>query len=80
MQLESHEYGIGVLPTKSGFTDAIIISKKALEEWRKHYMNVSNQDQKEKDVRLFYVGKADTLTDILKHFEDEENNQGRPVH
>lgn len=72
MQLERHEYGIGVLHTESGFTDAIVISKSALEEWQDHYLKVSNEYHYNSDNRgFYYAGKADTLFDLLEHFEEE---------
>lgn len=71
MRLDHTEYGLGVLPTTAGFTDAIIISKQALEEWRDHYLKVSREEPD--PWRAFYSGKADVLTEILKHFEEEEN-------
>lgn len=65
MILQNDEYKIE--------NDGIWISKKALESWRDHYQNVAdgkhiyppNELQK-----LFFIGKADVLTELLKHFEE----------
>ncbi|CAJ0600689.1 unnamed protein product [Cylicocyclus nassatus] len=52
---------------------AIIITKKALEEWRDHYLKTADEQRRkaECDAAYFgiFIGKADTLIDILKHFD-----------
>ena len=58
--------------------DGIWISKKALEECKKHYCKVADQCKKEyfdgKDNFKFpmYIGKADVYRDLIKHFEQLE--------
>ena len=74
MKLQREDYGTGVLHTKAGFAEGIIITKKALETWRDHYIEVSKDLKEKGDIWwIFYTGKADVITEILKHFEDEEN-------
>lgn len=58
MRLESDEYRI-----QDG---GIWISKKAIEELRQYYKRVVSNTV---PYDMYYVGKADVLTDILKHFE-----------
>lgn len=55
-------------------TDGICISKKALEECKKHYKQVAEHcfDEKNKLKTLFYIGKSDVYNDLLKHFEPLE--------
>lgn len=62
------------MPTKAGFSDAIVITKKALEEWRDHYMRLMKKyhDLGNDKMGCAYLGKADVLNDILKHFNNEE--------
>ena len=70
MQLERDEFKIT--------DDGIWISKKALEECKKHYCKVADKFKpKKKDADLdfkypFYIGKADMCVDLLKHFEPLE--------
>lgn len=51
------------------YDDKITISKKALEELRQYYKRTANNAT---PYNMYYVGKADILTDILKHFEPLE--------
>lgn len=62
MQLERDEYKIQ--------DDGIWISKKALEGLRQHYKRTAINEFK--PYNMYDVGKADILTDILKHFEPLE--------
>lgn len=74
MKLEDTEYSIGTLPTKAGFADAIVISRKALEEWRDHYFEVATNMERfpiDQWQQKFYLGKVEVLTEILKHFEED---------
>ena len=77
MQLENNEYGIGVLPTNSGFADAIIITKEALQKWSNHYFNNASEfcledgDETAAFKFGFYSGKQEVLIDLLKHFKEE---------
>lgn len=68
MKLEKDEYCI----THRIPCNTITITKQALEEWRDHYKKVASQNEKESFIRGLYVGKADVLIDILKHFDNEE--------
>ena len=54
--------------------DGIWISKKALEELKKHYNQVAEHCfDKENDFKtLFYMGKCHAYIDLLKHFEPQE--------
>lgn len=54
--------------------DGIWISKKALEECKKHYCNVVDKCHLGKNnlQKVFYMGKADVYVDLLKHFEPLE--------
>lgn len=58
--------------------DGIWISKKALEEWKEHYLKVSDNHKqdfvKSKDNIKFpyFLGKSGVLSDLLKMFEDLE--------
>lgn len=61
MRLEKDEYKIQ--------DDGIWISKKALEELRQYYKRAANNAT---PYNMYYVGMADILTDILKHFEPLE--------
>ena len=49
--------------------DGIWISRKAIEELRQYYKRTANNAT---PYNMYYVGKADVLTDILKHFEPLE--------
>ena len=66
MQFQDNEYSVT--------EDSITISKKALEDWRDHYVTISSEFKfsERPDMVMFYIGKADALTEILKHFEDTE--------
>jgi len=70
MQLERDEYVV--------YDDKITISKKALEECKKHYCKVADKfsikpKKQNFDFRYpFYLGKADICNDLLKHFEPLE--------
>lgn len=76
MQLQNTEYGTGCFATKSGFADAIIISRKALEEWKSHYIKEAEKLPKDHPSYQFMLGllkgKADVLIDLLKHFPEEK--------
>ena len=58
--------------------DGIWISKKALEECKKHYCKVADKfkpkpKKQELDFRYpFYIGKSDVYVELLKHFEPLE--------
>ena len=54
--------------------DGIWISKKALEECKKHYQKVADKCHlgKYNLQKVFYTGKADVYVDLLKHFEPLE--------
>jgi len=66
------EYYKDYICVPDGEKTSITISKKALEEWRDHYRNVAKKHPDEREfTKLYYVGMADVLTDILKHFEEE---------
>lgn len=76
MKFERHEYGIGMLPTKSGFDNGLIISRTALEKWKAHYDRTAEEISEDHPSRMFmmgfYLGKSEVLTDILRHFDDED--------
>lgn len=63
MILEKDEYKIQ--------DDGIWISKKALEECKKHYCKVADKCHLGKNnfQKVFYMGKTDVYVDLLKHFE-----------
>lgn len=61
MVLQSDEYKIE--------NDGIWISKKAIEELRQYYKRVVSNTV---PYDMYYVGKANVLADILKHFEPLE--------
>lgn len=67
MKLEKDEYCI----THRIPCDTITITRKALEEWRDHYNGIANETKDEPWHFGFYLGKADVLTEILKHFEED---------
>lgn len=76
MILENIRYYIGKLRTKCGFAECITIPKKTLEEWRDHYRKAAKRYKDNPNNAailkwVFYAGKADVLTDILKHFDRE---------
>lgn len=76
MKLKDTEYRVGILPTKAGFSDAIVITKEALEEWRDHYFEVATNMERfpiDQWQQKFYLGKAEVLTELLKHFDNEDN-------
>ena len=66
MQLEQDEYRIQ--------DDGIWISKKALEECKQHYKQVAENcfDEKNELKTLFYIGKSNVYSELLKHFEQLE--------
>lgn len=68
MRFENLEY----IVTKNVPDESITITKKALERLRDHYLNVADGSKKEPFKWGLYLGKADVLIDILKHFEEEE--------
>lgn len=68
MRLEPNEYVI----KKKGDLETITITKEALEKWRDHYLNVAKKYKKDPCKRGYFIGKAGTLIDLLKHFEEEE--------
>ena len=51
--------------------DYIKVSKAELEKWRDHYDAVASEKGKGK-IGWFYLGKRETLIDILKMFEPLE--------
>jgi hypothetical protein len=63
MILEKDEYFIQ--------DNGIWISKKALEECKKHYQKVADKCHLGKNnlQKVFYMGKLDVYVDLLKHFE-----------
>lgn len=73
MKLQRHEYGIGLLPTKSGFDNGITISKTALENWLAYYHEEVEEFRKKGqwDMVLMYDSRAGLLEDILEHFEKD---------
>lgn len=75
MQLFDNEFSIGMVPTKSGVENAIIITKDALEKWIDKYRNNTNEIQRDNPQHQFmagfWAGKADALIDILKHFDED---------
>ena len=69
MRLEPHEYII----KKKGDLESITITKEALEKWRDHYKELAREHANEmRPDWWYYKGKADLLTNLLKHFEEEE--------
>lgn len=70
MRLENNEYSI------SENNSTITINKETLIKWRNHYNNVSSEEfDKEEDRRaIYYMGKAEILADILKHFPEDDVN------
>ena len=73
MKLQKHEYGLGLLPTKSGFDHSIVIAKTALEKWLAYYHEEVEKFRKKEqwDMMLMYDSRAGLLEDILKHFEED---------
>lgn len=67
MILKPNEYTI----KKKGYIETITITSKALERWRNHYLNVAKKYKEDPLKRGLYMGKANTLIDLLKHFEEE---------
>lgn len=70
MILEKDEYCI----THRIPCNTITITKQALEEWRDHYFEVATNIERfpiDQWQQKFYLGKADVLTEILKHFEED---------
>jgi hypothetical protein len=52
--------------------EGIWISKKALEKWRDHYMQLHNQYAKKKDSRYLpwmFMGEYSVCVDLIKMFE-----------
>ena len=54
--------------------DGIWIARSELEKWKKHYIEnaYERQDKKQDTLEMFYYGKAEVLTDLLKMFEPLE--------
>lgn len=52
--------------------DTITINKKDLEEARDHYLKVVQKKEFNPTLFLYYTGKSDVLTDLLKQFEQLE--------
>lgn len=71
MRLDNNEYGIDILMKDDTCKEAITISKEALEKLRDHYLKVADGCKKEPFKWGLYVGKADVLIDLLKHFEED---------
>lgn len=71
MRFENNEYDIIDEVFEDG-VECICISKTALERLRDHYLKVADGSKKEPMKWGLYLGKADVLIDILKHFEEEE--------
>lgn len=70
MRLENNEY----IVSKAGVPDeSITITKAALEKWRDHYLRLMKKliGMGHYGQALACMGKADSLTDLLKHFEEE---------
>lgn len=67
MRLENTEYRVKEMDGLKTIT----ITKEALAEWRDHYLEVGDGHREEPFIWGLYVGKADVLTDLLKHFEEE---------
>lgn len=77
MRLENNEY----IVSKAGVPDeSITITKAALEKWRDRYLEVAERYRlditEQDDMNVWkwglYTGMADSLTDLLKHFEEEK--------
>lgn len=47
----------------------LVLQKEELEKWRDHYVTTSKQ-YREQWRRMFYLGKAEVLTDMLKHYDE----------
>ena len=54
--------------------DGIWVARSELEKWRKHYVEIAHERQckKQFELEMFYYGKKDVLTDLLKMFEPLE--------
>lgn len=52
--------------------DTITINKKDLEEVRDHYLKVTQKQEFNPTLFLYYTGKADVMIDLLKQFEPLE--------
>ena len=50
--------------------DSITIRKDVLEQWHKHYNNVSKENYDY--MQAYFAGKADDVLDLLKLFEPLE--------
>lgn len=72
MRFNNNEYSI------SPNEDWIAIRKDVLERWRDHYLNLVKDQKRNVDIsnsadawkQGLYMGKADSLIEILKHFEE----------
>lgn len=62
MKLRNHEY-----KTQG---NEITLSKEILERWRDHYQEVSER-YGEAWRKMFYLGKAEILVDLIKLIDDE---------
>lgn len=70
MRLKEHEYDIVDEAINDGGV-GIFITKEALEKWRDHYLKVADKSKEEPFKWGLYIGKADVLIDLLKHFEED---------
>lgn len=71
MQLDNNEYGIDILMKDDTCKEAITIAKETLEEWRDYYLNVAEDKMQDTFLWGYCSGKAEVLTDLLKHFEED---------
>lgn len=67
MRINDNEY----IVSKNVPDESITIIKEALEKWRDHYLKVASKYKNEPFKWGLYLGKADALIEILKHFEEE---------
>ena len=67
MRLDNDEYRIE--------DDGIWISRKALEDLKRHYQDVSQHKYltKKNAVKMWYIGNAELFHYLLKHFEQLED-------
>lgn len=70
MRFNNNEYDICDEAINDGGVGIFII-KEALEKWRDHYRKVASKYENEPFKWGFYMGKADVLIDMIKHFEEE---------
>lgn len=66
MRFQDDEYILSYVP------DEITITKEALEKWRDHYLKVAVKYKNEPFKWGLYLGKADAIIEILKHFDEME--------